>query len=913
MRSYPARLALALLTLPAAAPASAQNIRVEKYKLDNGMTVILHEDHALPQVVVNIWYYVGALDEPPGRSGFAHLFEHLMFMGTRRVPGNQFDVIMETGGGANNASTDLYRTNYFSWGPAKLLPTLLWLDADRLEDMGLNMTQEKLDKQRDVVRNELRQTIENTPYGKAGELVFRLMYPPDHPYHNGVAGTHQDLEAATVDNVRDFFANFYVPNNAALVVAGDFDPAIVKPLIAQLFGTLPRGGDVPRRTPPAAPLDRVRRYTMIDKVQLPKVSMSWHSPIAYSDGDAELKLAAAVLAKGKASRLYKRLVYEDQLASEVSAAQNSSQIGSLFQVEVLAKPGADLAQVERVIDEELARFCKDGPTAEELTQRQATLELAMLNRLQSLLGRADQLNEYEYFWGEPDSFQRDLDRFRSVTTAGVRDWAARTLRPDARAIIRVLPEEPERPVSLRDQRPADAPDRAFAPPAPEEFTLRNGLRCALWNRPDLPLVGVLMLFKPGPALDPLERAGLADLTTTMLSEGAGERDALQFGQALQALGADFDADADHETITASLVVLKRNLAPAAALFADALRRPRLAPGDWERVKALHLDELRQSDEEPTVVAERVAARLLFGDEHRYGWPIAGTIDTVSKLTLDDIRAAHPALLNPAAARLLIAGDVTADEARMLLDGLLGDWQPGAPAAGALGPKVLPARHSAGPRVAIVDRPGAVQTVIRFELPGTAYGDPRRVPLRLLNTLLGGSFTSRLNQNLREDHGYTYGARSRFAMEPSAGSFTAYAEVKADTTGASLREFLKEFERLRAGDVTDAEATKVREMVRNNTIQGFQGLRGLLSTFAEPLAAGLSFAAVPDDLGAIDSDTTAALNQLGRPALPLEQGVLVLVGDAKLIRTQIRDLNLPAAEEFDVHGSPRGGATAVESR
>lgn len=894
---------LASYALLVAAPALAQNIRVEKYKLDNGLTVILHEDHALPQVVVNLWYRVGALDEPPGRSGFAHLFEHLMFMGTRRVPGNQFDVVMETGGGANNASTDLYRTNYFSWGPAKLLPTLLWLDADRLEDMGLNMSQAKLDKQRDVVRNELRQTIENTPYGRAGELIFRLMYPPDHPYHNSVAGTHQDLEAATVDNVRDFFANFYVPNNASLVVAGDFDPAVVKPMIAQLFGTIARGADVPRRTPPPAKLDRVRRYTVIDKVQLPKISMAWHSPVAYAEGDAELKLAAAVLAEGKASRLYKRLVYEDQIASEVSASQSSSQVDSLFQVEVLAKPDADLAQVERAIDEELARLCKDGPTAEELTQRQATLELSMLNRLQSLLGRADQLNEYEYFWGEPNSFQRDLDRFRSVTTAGVRDWAARTLLPDARAIIRVLPEEPERPASTRDQRPADAPDRAFAPPPPEEFTLRGGLRCALWNRPELPLVGLMMQFKPGPALDPIDRAGLADLTTTMLSEGAGERDALQFGQALQALGADFDAAADREAVVASLIVLKRNFAPAAELFADALRRPRLTASDWERVKALHLDDLKQSDEEPTVVAERVAARLLFGDQHRYGWPVAGTIDTVSRLTLDDIRAAHAALLNPTAAKLLIAGDISADEARKVLDGLLGDWQPAATTAAVLGPREFPAPRPARPRVAIVDRPEAVQTVIRFEMPGVAYGDPQRVPLRLLNTLLGGSFTSRLNQNLREDHGYTYGARSRFAMEPSAGSFAAYAEVKADTTGAALREFFKEFERLRTGDVTDAEATKVREMVRNNTIQGFQGLRGLLNAFADPLAAGLPFATLADDLRAIESVNTATLNQLGRPALPLEQSVLVLVGDAKLIREQIRELNLPPAEEFDVFGNP----------
>src|SRR5262245_8057779 len=299
--------ALLFLTLWFAESASAQHPAYEKYRLDNGMTVILHVDHRLPIVTINTWYRVGSKDEPRGRSGFAHLFEHLMFMGTQRVPGNDFDVLMENGGGSNNASTSEDRTNYFSQGPASLLPTLLWLDADRLEDLGRTMTQEKLDRQRDIVRNEIRQNVENTPYGRAGELVFRIMFPVGHPYHEAVYGTHQDLEAATIADVKDFFATFYVANNATLVVAGDFDRAQIKPLIAQLFGTLPRGGEVTRRPVPDVGLDRVVRTTVLDRVQLPLVKLTWHSPVAYADGDAELHLLAAILSRGKTSRLYKRL------------------------------------------------------------------------------------------------------------------------------------------------------------------------------------------------------------------------------------------------------------------------------------------------------------------------------------------------------------------------------------------------------------------------------------------------------------------------------------------------------------------------------------------------------------------------------------------------------------------------------
>lgn len=305
----------------AGSSAAGQDVKCEKYSLPNGMTVILHEDHSLPTVTINTWFRVGAQDEPPGRSGFAHLFEHLMFMGTARVPGNDFDVLMETGGGANNASTDLHRTNYFSWGPSSLLPTLLWLDADRLEDMGLQMNADKVNKQRDVVRNELRQSVENAPYGKANEMVNKLLFPPSHPYYTGVIGTHEDLEAANVTNVKDFFSTFYVPNNASLVVAGDFKSDEIKPLVASLFGTLPAGQHVTRKytlptEPIAVKLGEIRRFTCIDKVELPKVQFNYSSPRAYTAGDAEMTLAGSILASGKSSRLYTRLIIKEGLARD---------------------------------------------------------------------------------------------------------------------------------------------------------------------------------------------------------------------------------------------------------------------------------------------------------------------------------------------------------------------------------------------------------------------------------------------------------------------------------------------------------------------------------------------------------------------------------------------------------------------
>lgn len=895
--------AVAVLVGLLCAAAAAQDVKYEKYTLPNGMTVILHEDHSLPIATVDIWYRVGSADEPAGRTGFAHLFEHLMFMGTRRVPGSEFDNIMEAGGGANNASTDLFRTNYYSWGPAKLLPTLLWLDADRLEDMGLTMTREKLDKQRDIVRNELRQTIENRPYGKAEEYVSRLMYPPGHPYYIGTAGLHEDLIAATVTNVKDFFANYYVPNNASLVVAGDFDPAEVKPLIGGLFGTLPRGADVKQRTAAPVTLDRVVRYTMIDKVQLPRVMFVYHSPRAYQDGDAEMDLVGQVLADGKNSRLYKRLVYTDQIAVEVDATQQSYPLGSLFEISVLTKPDADLDKVEKIVDEEVGKLLADGPTPAELDEKRAGIELGALSALQNLRFKADKLNEYEYYWGEPNSFKRDLDRFRNATVAGVKDWAARVLTPGARAIMRVLPEEPERTASPRDKRPADFAQKSFTPQPPETFTLSSGVPVLVWRRPELPLAALSLVVRPGGALDTPEQAGLAELTMSMLDEGAGDLDALAFSTAMQSLGAQFGAGAGQETASVTLTSLKRNFGKAVALFTDAVRRPRLDAKDWQRVKALHLDDLKQAEDEPNAVAANVAARLLYGDKNPFGWPAAGTTESVTKIDLEQIKAEHAALLQPGAAAFFIAGDITVDEAKALLEKEFGNWKPSGPPLHTAALKDVAAPKHEGLRVAIVNRPEAVQTVIRFVAPGFKYDDPRRVPLRLLNTILGGSFTSRLNHNLREEKGYTYGARSSFSMDIETGSFSAGAGVKADVTGPSLKEFFYEFDRIRKGDVTEGEATKARETVRNSTVESFGGLRGVLGSAINLWCNHLPFETIGRDLTAADKVTAAELNSLARPAIALESGVLVLVGDRALILKQIADLKLPAPVEYTVQGEP----------
>src|SRR5687768_6915355 len=412
----------------------------EKYTLPNGLTVILHEDRSVPLVTVNTWYHVGSGDELPGRTGFAHLFEHIMFMGSQNVPVGAFDVWLESAGASNNGSTTTDRTNYYEDVPSNALPLALWLDADRMGWLLPAMGQEKLDLQRDVVKNERRQSYDNQPYGRASETISAALYPADHPYSWPVIGSMADLSAASLDDVKDFFRRWYAPNNAILSIAGDFQPAEAKALVQKFFGPIPRGPAIERRT--TVPPPRIRSDTFLvmeDRVQLPRVYYAWDSPPFYKPGDAELDLIARVLAGDKSSRLYKRLVYELQIAQDVSAAQASGRLGSMFRIQFTARPGQDPSALARIVDEEIARLVREGVTEKELQAAKNSFLAGFLDGMASVLGKADQLNQYAYLLGEPNSVQFDAERYSKATAADLQRVARETFAKP-KVVLTVVPE-----------------------------------------------------------------------------------------------------------------------------------------------------------------------------------------------------------------------------------------------------------------------------------------------------------------------------------------------------------------------------------------------------------------------------------------------------------------------------------------
>jgi zinc protease len=640
---------------------------------------------------------------------------------------------------------------------------------------------------------------------------------------------------------------------------------------------------------------------MLDKVQLPMVEFDYHSAAWFADGDAEVDLLSAILGDGHDGRLYRRLVMQDQTAVSVSVSQDSAALGSVLRVRVIAKADADLSRVEAAIDEELARISDAGPEEEEVRRRAATTELNIVRSLQDVRARADRLNTYEYVYGNPNSLERDLDRYRKATRHGVGDWAKRVFTPDARVVIRVLPEEPKvSSASARDKRPADLPPAPFKAPQPVVVTLSNHVPVYVFPRHELPLAVCSVLIEPAGTLDVPAKVGLGSLVADMLEEGAGSRDSVAFAQAVSDLGATLSAGSDADSLWLSLGVVSRNFGPAADLLADAALRPRMQAEDFDRVKAVRLDGLRQRREVPQRVASILATRMLIDNESGYAWPSDGTIATVQPITLDEVKSAHQALLRDAGVTIFVAGDVTPEQAKAALEKSFGAWKVRGAVAKSNEP--VPFRPAGGAmRVYLVDRPSAVQTVIRLEAPAFPHSDARRLDAELASIVLGGSFTSRLNRNLREVHGYTYGAGSGLHAQRTYGTFTVATSVKADVTGAALKELMSELRRFGTADITADEARKSRETFRTDTLDRFGTYDGTLRTASNLVSLGAPLDTTDKDLAGAAAADPGALNKAAKQALDLDRSVLVLVGDKKLILEQIKGLGLPAPTELDADG------------
>lgn len=917
----------------AAQPASAvrlPELAFEKYVLPNGLQVILHEDRSTPIVAVNIWYHVGSKNERPGKTGFAHLFEHMMFQGSQHHDDDYFGPLQQAGGQLNG-STNQDRTNYWQTVPSNYLELALWMESDRMGFLLPAMSQEKLDNQRDVVRNERRQSYENRPYGLAYEVLLAGMYPPEHPYSWPTIGSMADLAAASREDVADFFRRYYHPGNASLCIAGDFDPATARRLVDKYFGVLPAGPPVAKvAPPPVAPLEQDLRVQMTDRVGLARVYLAWRSVPLYAADDAELDVLADILAGGKTSRLYRRLVRDLQIAQDVQAAQNSREVDGSFLVIATARPGRELAELNAVILEEIARLQAEPPAAEEVARAVARHESSVVRQLQSVGGfggRADQLNLFNIYAGDPGFLQQDFQRYVQVDPAGVQRVAQRylgakkmvlevvpgadtTLQPDPRepaaqareTLAQAYRESPLPPAAEipvdedRRQLPAGGPPPGFTLPPIHHRELRNGMRVLVVENHELPGVSLNMLFPVGTSSDAPERTGLVDLMAAVWVEGTATRSSEQIADALADVGARLSVSADWDTSGARLFTLKRTLPAALDVFADVLQNPAFPADEFERQRDMAIGRLLQVRNEPNALANLALGAKLYGPEHPYGRPEYSTERNLRAIRRDDLEAFYRSHVRPDLATLIAVGDITADEIAGELERALGGWQ----AAGSPPQPAFPPLLAAGPTsITLVDKPGAAQSVITVCLVGADRKTPDYHSLTVMNAILGGQFSSRLNMNLREDKGYTYGARTAFDWRVhQPGPFVARASVQTAVTAAALVEFLKEIEGLLGGRPVGADEL---EFNKNYLTRGYPARFETPSDMAGQLETLVQFQ-LPDDyfntvLPGILAVSADDVVRVARKYLDLERLAVIVVGDRSRIEAELR--GLPIGQNLQV--------------
>jgi predicted Zn-dependent peptidase len=911
---WPSRLAaLTLASAAALAPAAGRAealIPYEKFNLDNGLTVVVHTDRKAPVVAVNLWYHVGSKNEPAGKTGFAHLFEHLMFQGSEHYNDEFFKPFEQVGATGQNGTTSFDRTNYFQNVPTTALDLALWMESDRMGHLLGVVTQERLDEQRGVVQNEKRQG-ENRPQGKLWETVLSGSFPVGHPYHWLPIGSMEDLNAASLDDVKEWFRTYYGAANAVLVLAGDIDVPTAREKAQRFFGHIPAGPALTRPGEWIAARTESKRAVMHDQVSQDYWYRFWNIPPAGTADADLLEIAGHILGGGKTSRLYERLVYRDRLADSASAGPSAFEIAGLFSMTAAVKNGVDPGQVEAAMQDELRRFIAKGPTKEEMERARTALRadfLKGLERIGGFGGKADVLAACEVYEEDPGCYQRSLDRLASATAEQVRAAAERWLsRGDFTIDVRPQPKYQNAAASAVDRKsgpPAVATFPALAFPDLQRFTLKNGMPVVIASRPGVPVARVSVLFDAGYAADQGRKPGTASFAMGLLDEGTKNLDALAIAARAESLGADLAAGSSLDTSFGAVSALTENLDSSIGLLADVLRNPAFPDGEIERVRKEWLASIAREKTSPDALASRLLPPLIYGAGHPYAIPGtgSGTEASIATLTRDDLIAFHRDWIRPDNATLIVVGDTTPGAVLPMLERHFGDWQ--APASAKPAKSLPTAAPPAAPRVFLVDKPGAIQSNILVGLAAPSTAAPNKLEMDTMNAVLAGTFTSRINMNLREDKHWSYGSRASLADTRGQRPWLLSAPVQTDRTVESMREILREIgEYVGARPATAEEVTKIR----NRDVRALSGRYETNAAVAGAIAEMITFGR-PDDYvrtlkDRIEAQTDEGVRAAAREALDPARLTWVVIGDLAKIEQPIRDLKLGAVQVLDADGNP----------
>ncbi|MBL15974.1 MAG: insulinase family protein [SAR202 cluster bacterium] len=877
-------------------------IAFEKHTLSNGLDVILHEDHTIPVVAVNVWYHVGSKDEEMGRTGFAHLFEHVMFEGSKHHNSSHFEPLQKAGANLNGSTTP-DRTNYWEDVPTNYLDLALWLEADRMGFLLDALDQQRLDIQRDVVKNERRQSYENRPYGMAHWHLQEALYPLPHPYNWMTIGSQEDLDAATLDDIKAFFTRFYTPTNASLAIAGDIDMGEALEMANKYFSNLAPGEAVPRKGRHDSGLKGRIELEMRDKVTLPRTYIAWPTSPEGDVDDAPLEIYQAIMSDGLTSRLHKSLVYEKQIAQNANMRYHSSEISGQCVMSVTAAEGHELAEVEAAADAEMARLLREPPTDEEITRVKNRIEAShfrSLARIGGFGGRADQLNHFSVFSANPELINTSLDKYMKVTREDI-IRVAETVLGGNQVRLRVLPEPSLSPATVTIDRtimPEPKAEPVFNPPTPTRTTLSNGMGISVIEQRGLPIVAFGMLMDAGASRDPEQLPGLAGFTAQMLPEGTTSKNSQEIAQAFEFIGSRISAEGRREYTLLSAETLTKHWPTALELTADLVLNPSFPDHEVERVRREHLTELRRGKDEPNAVAEQLMAGLVFQRDSGYGHPLSGTENSIGALTRDDMVRQFSQDYNPANANLIVVGDVSIDEVAKRAEEIFGSWKGGDSSANGVA-TIAPSNGTA--TIYLVDRPGAPQSVIRAMHTTIPRLHPDYLGLTLMNYAFGGQFSARLNQNLRQEKGYSYGYQSHVQWFRGPSLMLAGGSVQTEVTKESVFETLKEFNEVRGSrPISAEELDNSKQSVLRSFPANFERPGAIMGQVLQMVQFGL-----PDDyLQTVRSNVEAVtLDEVHRVTQELvrpDQLKILVVGDRQQIEKGLRELDIPTVI-LDVDG------------
>ena len=930
---YPIQSRLFLLLLGptlvgACQPAASSDpaafaVDYEKYTLDNGLDVVLHVDRSDPIVAVAVTYHVGSARERPGKTGFAHLFEHLLFLDSEHLGPGGIDILIDKVGGTMNGSTNRDRTNYYQVIPRDALEKALWAESDRMGYFINTVTGDVVEKETQVVKNEKRQSTDNRPGGHTSFVIDRNIYPPAHPYHWQVIGSLEDLDAATLADVREFYQSWYGPNRATLVVSGDFDPAEARPWIEQYFGEI-HAGSAPPPTPEVPPVDlseTKRRFHEDKLARVPTLTMSWPTVRTYHADAYPLELLAALLAESKTSPLYAVIVDEEKLAPSVDAYTEGGELAGKFNIWIQGFERVDLNRVDRAIRTALDRFEQEGFTEADLDRVKAVRETAFYDgyhSIASVLGKALALADYNIFAGSPGYLAEDIRRVLSVTADDVvrvydryirdRHFVATSFVPAGEAALAladsVRAEIVEEPIITGREAELAAPpkrsvaktpssfDRSVEPPfgpAPSltvpdiwTATLANGVEVYGIEHTEVPVIRFTIRLRGGLLLDDPSQVGVAHLVAQMMTEGTAGRTPEELEEAIDALGSSISVSAGRQSLTVTGSTLRRNYNRTMALVEEILLEPRWDDDEFTRIRQRTITRLRQQSADPNAIAVNTFNRLIYGTGHILSNNVLGTTESVESITIEDLRDYSQRYVSPSVASMHVVGDISKDGATASMAGLGARWE----AVEVDFPRYELPDGDGGGRIFFVDVPGASQSVIRVGAMALAETDPDFFPASVMNLRLGGVFVSRLNQVLREQKGYTYGASSRFSGSDLPGPFTVGTGVRSNVTPESV-ELIRDILASYADGFTPADLEMTQSYLIRSNARAFETLRSKISMLEKISTLGFPLDYVVERERVVANMTLERVRELARRYVDPARMVFLVVGDA---RTQLPRLS-----------------------